>query len=154
MLSPNAGGAGSFLHPHAAHVGHRRRGSRRLRFLGHHRLGGHQQTGDRGRVLQRDAHHLGGVDDAGGDHIGEFVGLRVEAIIVVFLFEQLCRDDATIETGVLDDLAKRRAVDAEAAEVPRPLAPRAARTLREGRRQERAGPDPGTHRLPALAALS
>ena len=36
-----------------------------LRLLGHHRLGGEQQARDRRGVLQRRAHDLGRVDDAG-----------------------------------------------------------------------------------------
>ena len=47
--------------------------------LGDHGLRGHQQAGDRGRVLQRGAHHLGGIDDALLDHVDIFFGLRVEA---------------------------------------------------------------------------
>ena len=50
-----------------------------LRLLRHHRLGGDQQAGDRCRVLQRGAHDLGWIDDAGLDEILELAALRVEA---------------------------------------------------------------------------
>ena len=59
------------LEVHAAHATHSAHaaapasaGAGLLRTLGDHRLGGDQQAGDRGRILQRAAHDLGRVDHA------------------------------------------------------------------------------------------
>ena len=55
-----------------------------LRLLGDHRLGGDQQAGDRGGVLQSGAHDLGRVDDAGLRTGRTYsLGLGVEAEVVV-----------------------------------------------------------------------
>ena len=62
-----------------------------LRLLGHHRLGGDQQAGDRRRVLQRGAHHLGRVDHAAADQIAVLVGLGVEAPVGVRCSRAACR---------------------------------------------------------------
>src|SRR6476620_10258866 len=66
-------------HAAAAH-GHRRLVVRRV---ADGRFGGDQQTGDRGRVLQRGADDLGRVDYAGGDEILVGVGRGVEAQVLV-----------------------------------------------------------------------
>ena len=52
-----------------------------LRDLADEGLGGEQQRGDRGRVLQRGADDLGRVDDAGLDQVLVLVGLGVEALV-------------------------------------------------------------------------
>src|SRR5207248_8739554 len=78
--SPATGRSGLEVHPahaayatHAAHAAAAMRMTARrrlgLRLLGDHRLGSDQQAGDRGRILQRDAHDLGRIDDAGLDHV-------------------------------------------------------------------------------------
>jgi hypothetical protein len=59
--------------------GHRRHRFLFLRQLGHHRFGGDQKTRNRGRVLQRGPHHLGGVDDALGHEVDVVAVLGVEA---------------------------------------------------------------------------
>ena len=51
--------------------------------LCHHRLGGDQEAGDRGRVLQCGAHYLGGIDDALCNEVRILAGLGVEAVIVL-----------------------------------------------------------------------
>ena len=53
-----------------------------LRHFGDHRLGGDEEAGDRGRVLQRGAHDLGRIDDAGLDHVDVLFGLGVEAPVL------------------------------------------------------------------------
>ena len=50
-----------------------------IRLLRHHALGGQKQARHRGRVLQRAAHDLGRVDDAGLHQVLELLGGRVEA---------------------------------------------------------------------------
>ena len=52
--------------------------SRRL--VGDDGLGGEEERGDGGRVLQRRAGDLGRVDDAGGDHVDVVTGRGVEAL--------------------------------------------------------------------------
>src|SRR6516225_1582187 len=72
---------GSEVHPTHAATAARHRGHGRL-FLWHfgdHRLGGHQETGDRSSILERGAHHLGRIDDALLDHVDIVFGLGVEA---------------------------------------------------------------------------
>src|SRR6185437_3239915 len=88
--------SGSEVHiAHAAATwGHRR--ALLLWLLGHHRLGGHEQAGNRSSVLQRGADNLGRIDDAGGDQILELAGLGVEAKIVVAVLQRLAGDDGTI----------------------------------------------------------
>ena len=79
-----------------------------LRLLGDHRLGGDEEAGDRRRVLQREAHDLGRVDDAGLHHVDILAVLGVEAVVGVVLVEQLADDDRAVDAGVLGDLADRR----------------------------------------------
>ena len=59
---------------HAAAVAAAGRSSLGLRNLDNQCFGGEQETGNRGRVLQRRAGDLGGVDDAGLDQVLEDVG--------------------------------------------------------------------------------
>ena len=70
---------------HSAHAAARHRRMRRvlLRQLGNHGLGGDQEAGDRGRVLQRAADDLGRVDNALRDEVAVLPGLSVEAEGVV-----------------------------------------------------------------------
>ena len=75
-------GGSAGLEVHAAHAAAARAcgiGGFLLRMLGDHRLGGDQQAGDRSRVLQRRAHDLGRVDDAGRDEVLVLLVLGVEA---------------------------------------------------------------------------
>src|SRR6185437_10560664 len=78
-----------------------------LRQLGHHGFGGDQQRRHRGRVLDRYANNLGRVDDALADQVYVFAGLRVEAVGVLVLLEDLADDDGTILACVDRDLARR-----------------------------------------------
>ena len=79
-----------------------------LRLLRDHRLGGHQQAGDRGRILQRRPHHLGRVNNAGLHQVLELASLRVKAPVVLVSVEDLAGDHRTVLAGILGDLAQRR----------------------------------------------
>ena len=65
-----------------------------------HRLGGDHQAGHGGRVLQRAAHDLGRIDDAGLDQVLEGAGLGVKAVVVLVLFQRLAGNDGTIFAAV------------------------------------------------------
>src|SRR3954454_3675200 len=99
---------------HAAHAAHavivimRHRTGLGLRPIGDHRLGGDQEAGDRGGVLQCNPHDLRRIDDAGGDHVLVLAGLRVIAEVRLVLVGQLADHDGAISAGVLGDLAGRR----------------------------------------------
>jgi hypothetical protein len=73
---------------HAAHAAAARRHAATarvlLRHFGHHGFGGDQKRSNRRCVLDRHANNLGRVDDALGDQVDIFAGLRVEAIRISF----------------------------------------------------------------------
>ena len=79
---------------------------RRLGLLGNESLGGEEQSGDRGRVLQGRPGHLGRVDDAGGDQVLVLAGCGVEAEATL-AGTNLLDDDTALEAGVDRDLADR-----------------------------------------------
>ena len=58
-----------------------------LRPLRDHRLRGHQQASDRSRILQRGAHDLSRVNDAGRYQVLELAGLGVVAPVVLVPIE-------------------------------------------------------------------
>src|SRR3954449_10169916 len=99
------------LEVHAAHAaarGHSAAGlSVLLRQLGHHGFGGDQESRNRGCVLDRRTDHLGRVDDALLDEVAVFTGLRVEAVVVRLVLEDLADDDGTVLARVDRDLASR-----------------------------------------------
>ena len=76
--------------------------------FGDHRLGGDEEAGDRGRVLQRRAHDLGRIDDAGLDHVDIFLGLGVEAPVRGLVLADLADHDRAFGPRVLGDLTDRR----------------------------------------------
>src|SRR5258705_9442284 len=76
-----------------------------LRHFGHHGFGGDQERRDGSRVLDRYANHLGRVDDALGYQVDVFAGLRVEAIRILILLEDLADNHRAVFTGVDRDLA-------------------------------------------------
>ena len=78
-----------------------------LRRLRDHGLGRDHETGDRCGVLQRDAHDLGRVDDAGAQHVDILLGLGVEAESLRLVLEHLADDDRTLHARILGDLADR-----------------------------------------------
>ena len=81
---PGIGGTGEFL----------------LRQLSHHRFCGDQEAGDRGCILKCAAHDFGRVNNALGHQVAVFAGLRVEAIGILVVFEDLADDDRAISAGV------------------------------------------------------
>src|SRR6266702_6295539 len=96
--------------PHATHAAAARRHARTgvlLRHFGHHSFGGDQERCDRRRVLDRHSNHLGRIDDALGNQVAVFAGLRVEAVRVLILFEDLADDDRAVLARVDCDLAGR-----------------------------------------------
>src|SRR4051794_6357701 len=113
--------AGSEIH--AAHAAARRHAAAAgasvlLRQFGHHGFGGDQQRRNRSGVLDRRANHLGRVDDALRDQVDVFAGLRVEAVRILILLEDLADDHRTVLACVDRDLAsgpgKRLADDFDA----------------------------------------
>ena len=79
-----------------------------LRRLGDARFRRDHQAGDGGRILQGDAHDLGGIDDALLDHVAVLVALRVVAERARSLVHHLADHDRALDAGVLRDLADRR----------------------------------------------
>src|SRR6267142_4382215 len=73
--------------------------------LGDKSLGREQETGDRRRVLQRRAGHLGRIHDSGFEQVFVLLGRRVEADGALLLLH-LLHDDRAFQTGVVDDLTK------------------------------------------------
>src|SRR2546421_8437226 len=97
---------------HTAHAAATRRHAAAgvlLRYFRYHGFGGDQERGNRSRVLDRHANHLGRVDDALGDQVAVFAGLRVEAVGVLILLQDLSDDHGTVFAGIDRDLAGRRA---------------------------------------------
>src|SRR4051794_26120528 len=78
-----------------------------LRQFGHHCFGGDQESRNRSCVLDRRTNHLGRVDDALLDEIAVFTGLRVEAVIVRLVLEDLADDHGAVLARVDRDLAGR-----------------------------------------------
>ena len=79
-----------------------------LRLLGDHRLGGDEEARHGGGVLQRRAHHLGGVDHALLDQIPIFTRRGVVAEGIVALVDDLAGDHGAVLARILGDLARRR----------------------------------------------
>src|SRR5712664_2471269 len=76
-----------------------------LRHFGHHGFGGDQERRDGSRVLDRDANHLGWVDNALGNQVAVLAGLAVEAVGVLILLQDLADDDGAVFARVDRDLA-------------------------------------------------
>src|SRR6476620_310978 len=101
--------ARSIVHSaHSAHAAAARHGwALLLRQFGYHRFGSDQEARNRGSILQRDAQNLGRVDDALGHQIAELAGLRVVAVSVGIVLQDLADHDRAILAGVHCDLARR-----------------------------------------------
>src|SRR6266404_4299849 len=89
---------------HAAHPSHAGRSAAGqlgllLRLFGDHRLGGEQEAGNGGRVLQRAGDHLRRVDDARRGQVLVFVGARVVSEAALPLLD-LLQDDAAFQAGI------------------------------------------------------
>src|SRR5512141_1414888 len=78
-----------------------------LRQFGHHGFGGDQESRNRSRVLDRRTDRLGGVDDALLDAVAVFAGLRVEAVSIRLVLEDLADDDGAVLARVDRYLAGR-----------------------------------------------
>src|ERR671930_1180955 len=94
------------LEVHVAAAARHGRGLLLLRLVGHHRLGGEEQAGDGGRVLQRGADHLGRVDDPRLEHVAVLAGGRVQAVHGVHAAD-LLDHHAALQAGVDGDLLER-----------------------------------------------
>src|SRR6202521_5954819 len=68
---------------------------------------GDQEARNRGSILQRDAYNLGRVNDALGHQVTVLAGLRVVAVGVGILLQDLADHDRAILAGVDRDLARR-----------------------------------------------
>src|SRR4051795_723419 len=108
---PSSTVMGGDLEVHAAHAaarGHAAAGlSVLLRQLGHHGFGRDQESRNRSCVLDRRAHDLGRVDDALLHEVAVLTGLRVEAVIVRLVLEDLADDDGAVLASVDRDLTSR-----------------------------------------------
>ena len=69
-------------------------------------LGGEEQAGDGGRVLQRAAGDLRRVDDAGFDEVVVFAGGDVVAFVAFALLDFL-HDERAFQAGVVGERAER-----------------------------------------------
>src|SRR5438093_1414668 len=93
---------------HATHAAARRHAASAgvlLRHFGHHGFRGDQESRDGRCVLDRHTNHLGRVDDALGDQVAVFAGLRVEAVGILILLEDLADDHRTVFASIDGDLA-------------------------------------------------
>src|SRR5690606_30675635 len=90
---------------HAAVAG-RRRGIFRGN-VGDHRLGGDQKRSDRAGILQGGPHDLGGIDDAGRDHVDIGFGLGIKALVGVLAVGELADHDRAFDACILGDLPDR-----------------------------------------------
>ena len=86
---------------------HRRRGFR-LWLLGHHSLGGDEETSNRRGILQSRADDLGWVDDALFYEIAIFAGLGVIAEGIISRIEDLAGDHRAVLARILSNLAGGR----------------------------------------------
>src|SRR6185295_8465293 len=97
------------VHPsHATHAAARRHAASAsvlLRHFGHHGFRGDQESRDGRCVLDCHTNHLGRVDDALGDQVDVFAGLRVEAVGILILLEDLADDHRTVLASIDGDLA-------------------------------------------------
>src|SRR6266404_8151905 len=101
------------LEVHTTHAAHaaawRHAGAARilLRHFGDHGFGGDQKRRNRRRVLDRHANHLGRVDDALGDQVAVFAGLRVKAVGILILLQDLADDHRAVFASIDRDLTGR-----------------------------------------------
>src|SRR6266545_3894447 len=105
------------VHAHAAHAAHATHPAHAvvvvvvvvlLFLLGdvrHERLGGEEQTGDAGAVLQGAARDLHRIDDAGLAQVGPFARLGVVAVVLVLALADARGHHRAVQAGVLGDPA-------------------------------------------------
>jgi hypothetical protein len=77
-----------------------------LRQFRHHRFGGDHQASDGGSVLQRGSGDFGGVENSHRDHVAEFAGGRVVAVIA-FIGGDFIQNHRRLVAGIGNDLAQR-----------------------------------------------
>src|SRR5262247_3303920 len=91
---------------HAAHTTHAATGRHTgaalifLRYFGHHGFGGDQESRNRRCILDRHANDLGWIDNTRRDEVDIFAGLRVKAVVVLILLEDLADNNGTVLAGV------------------------------------------------------
>src|SRR5947208_11425967 len=93
---------------HATHAAARRHPASAgvlLRHFGPHSFRGDQESRDGRCVLDRHTNHLGRIDDALGDQVDVFAALRVEAVGILILLEDLADDHRTVFASINGDLA-------------------------------------------------
>ena len=78
-----------------------------LRNLADHRLGGQHQGADGSGVLKSRTSHLGRVDHAGFHQVLILAGGGIEAVVLVFVGQNLLDEDRALIPGVARDLADR-----------------------------------------------
>ena len=66
-----------------------------------------KERGDAGSVSQGSSHHLGGIDDAGTDHVDHLLIGSVEAFIDVPAVGDLVHNDGGVQPGVVRDGVER-----------------------------------------------
>src|SRR5690348_13835205 len=94
------------LEVHVSGAGHRRWRLFPLGLFGDQGLGGDEQRSHRRRILQRRAHHFGGIDDARLYQVLIFASGGVVAPIVIALFQELADHHRTVVPRILGDLAR------------------------------------------------
>src|SRR3990167_9552138 len=93
---------------HTAHATHSTAGRRLLfRHLGNHGFGRDHEGGDGRRVLQRDARHLGRIEDAHLDHVAVLTGRGVVAVVGVLALHDLVIYHGALDTGIFHNLTQR-----------------------------------------------
>src|SRR3546814_9812743 len=103
-LPPRSGFTAWLRSPYRPCRWHRRRTGAIVAQIGNGGFGRDQQPCNRGGILKRGAHDLGGIDDAGLEQILILLGLRVEAEILVITIDKPARDHAAVMTGIFRDL--------------------------------------------------
>src|SRR4029079_17941633 len=93
------------LEVHTAAWRHGRHRFLLLRHLGDHRLGCDQKAGNGRRILDRRTHNLSRVDDALRHKVAVLAVLRIEAVGVLILLQQLADHDRAVSAGIGRDLA-------------------------------------------------
>src|SRR5262249_39489493 len=78
--------------------------------VGDHPLGGDQQSGDRGGILERYPHDLGRIDNPGRYHVLVVARLRVVSVVRLVLVGQLADHDRALDPRILRDLPYRRLI--------------------------------------------
>src|SRR5690606_14676750 len=77
------------------------------RDVGYHRLGGDQQGRDRPGILQGGPYDLGGIDDAGLDHIDVGFSLGVKALAAILAIGEFSNNDRALDPGIFGNLPDR-----------------------------------------------